>query len=256
MKKSKRLLAVLLVLVIVALGIISMPKIYRQIRFSTGNLTPAEKTVKEYADKMGISVSAYPQSLIELLDRNPETKEFVLEYPFREKVTPTLSQYDRTQGIPLFLQWDPQWGYEKYGSDMIAITGCGPTCLAMAGYYLTGKESFTPDQVAAFAERSGYYSRGHGSSWTLISEGGKKLGLDVTEIPLAEKRIMDNLEAGNPIICVVGPGDFTSTGHFIVLSGCRDGKIMVNDPNSRKNSQELWSYEQLAPQIKNLWVLR
>ena len=83
-----------------------------------------------------------------------------------------------------------------------------------------------------------------------------KLGLDVTEIPLVEKRIKDNLEVGNPIICAMGRGDFTATGHYIVLIGLEDGKFIVNDPNSVENSQKLWSYEQIQGQIRNLWVIR
>ena len=94
------------------------------------------------------------------------------------------------------------------------------------------------------------------TSWTLISEGGVKLGLDVTEIPLVEKRMKDNLEVGNPIICAMGAGDFTSSGHYIVLVGLEDGKFRVNDPNSPEKSSMLWSYEQIQGQIRNLWVIR
>ena len=90
----------------------------------------------------------------------------------------------------------------------------------------------------------------------MISEGGVKLGLDVTEIPLVKKRIMDNLEVGNPIICSMRAGDFTTTGHYIVRVGCEDGLIRVNDPNSYANSETLWSYEQIEGQIRNLWVIR
>ena len=110
--------------------------------------------------------------------------------------------------------------------------------------------------MMAFAEENGYYSKGNGSSWTLISEGGVKLGLDVTEIPLVKKRVMDNLEVGNPIICAMGPGDFTTTGHYIVLTGLKDGKITLNDPNSRENSGKIWTYEQIAGHVRHLWVIR
>ena len=141
--------------------------------------------------------------------------------------------------------------------DMIAITGCGPMCLSMAGYYVTGgDERFHPEKIAAFAEDGGYYSNGNGSAWTLISEGGVQLGLDVTEIPLVKKRVMANLEVDNPIICSMRAGDFTTTGHYIVLVGCEDGLIRVNDPNSYENSEKLWSYEQIEGQIRNLWVIR
>lgn len=196
-----------------------------------------------------------PRSLLELMERNPETEDFVKGYPTRVKVQPDLSGYDRGQGVPLFLQWDVQWGYEPYGSDMIAISGCGPTALAMAGFYLTGEEQFSPDQVAAFAEKNDYGSRKNGSKWTLISEGGPQLGLAVQELPLWESTIADELRTGHPVICVVGPGDFTTEGHFLVLTGYEDGMISLNDPNSHKNSERLWSYEELAPQIRNLWAV-
>lgn len=231
--------------------------LYRNLSFDWDRATEAERTVKTYADEMGIPYSRYPESLIELLDRNPETKDFVLNYPFHEKEDYDLSEIDRSRGVPLFLQWDARWGYEKYGSDMMAITGCGPTCVAMAGYYLTGDaETYDPAAVAAFSEKNGYYASGYGSSWTLISEGAVKLGLDVTEIPLVEKRIKDNLEVGNPIILAMGAGDFTTSGHYILLVGMKDGKFIVNDPNSPENSEKLWSYEQIQGQIRNLWVIR
>lgn len=261
MKNRRPGLILLLIVLTCALGALlfgdGLVALYRNLSFDWDRATEAERTVKAYADEMGISYSSYPDSLIELLDRNPETKDFVLNYPFRQEEDYDLSDTDRSRGVPLFLQWDERWGYEKYGSDMMAITGCGPTCVAMAGYYLTGDgETFDPAAVAAFSEKNGYYASGYGSSWTLISEGAVKLGLDVTEIPLVEKRIKDNLEVGNPIILAMGAGDFTTSGHYILLVGMEDGKFVVNDPNSPENSEKLWSYEQIHGQIRNLWVIR
>lgn len=261
MKKRTFLLsAVLFLLLGLLLGILledRLTGLYRDLTFRWSDASDAERIVKAYADEKGISYGAYPKSLIGLLERNPETEEFVLNYPFREEKDYSLSDFAGREEVPLLMQWDPRWGYEEYGSDMIAITGCGPTCLAMAGYYLTGDdETYDPAAVAAFAEKNGYYASGYGSSWTLISEGAVKLGLDVTEIPLVKKRMTDNLEVGNPIICAMGPGDFTASGHYIVLVGLEDGLFRVNDPNSRENSGKLWSYEQIQGQIRNLWVLR
>ncbi len=218
--------------------------------------TQAEKTVQAYAQKKGIAYEEYPKSLVDLLERNPETEQFVLEYPFRETMAIDLSEYDRSEGVPLFMQWDPRWGYIKYGSDVVGLTGCGPVCLAMAGYYVTGDPGFSPEKVVEFSQKHGYYKWGEGTSWSLISEGGVKLGLDVTEIPLDEGRIRQNLEVNNPIICAMGPGDFTTGGHYIVLCGYENGKIRVNDPNSHKNSERSWSYEEIKDQIRNLWVIR
>jgi len=259
-KQRKQIAALVLTglmgLFIGAFGAVRLLPYWEEMTFYWQDRTETELAVKAYAEEHDVLYATYPDSLVELLERNPETEEFVLNYPFREELPIDMSEYDLTQGVPLLMQWDPRWGYLKYGSDMVAITGCGPVCLSMAGYYVTGDEAFSPDKMVEFAAKNGYYSPGNGSSWTLISEGGVKLGLDVTEIPLVKKRITDNLEAGNPIICAMGEGDFTTSGHYIVLVGLDDGLIRVNDPNSYANSEKLWSYEELEGQIRNLWVIR
>lgn len=86
--------------------------------------------------------------------------------------------------------------------------------------------------------------------------GRKRAGFDVTEIPLDEERVIANLEVNNPIVAVMGPGDFTTTGHFIVLTGYENGKIKVNDPNNRENSEKLWEFDRIQSQIRDLWVFR
>lgn len=218
----------------------------------------ANPTVMAFAQENGLDYGVYPESLIELLERNPETEAFVLNYPLEyEKVHQIdLSEYDDSESVPLFMQWDQRWGYIPYGSNVAGLTACGPVCLSMAAYHLTGDKAYSPDKMIAFSIENGYCTDGSGTSWTLISEGAVKLGFDVTEIPLDKSRIIKNLEVGNPIICVMGPGDFTTTGHYIVLTGCADGMLRVNDPNSKANSARLWSYEEIQDQIRNLWVIR
>lgn len=257
LKENRKLwlsLTVALVLMIAALG--AKPAWYAvtDLTFYWKDRTETEIRVKSFADENDLHFAQYPESLIELLERNPETEDFVLQYPLRENQEPDLSGYDRKR-VPLFLQWDPMWGYERYGSDFLAVTGCGPTCLAMAGYYLTGSKNMNPRDIAVFAEDNGYYASGYGSSWTLISEGSTKLGLKAAELPLVKKKMTDALEAGRPVILAMGAGDFTTTGHYIVLIGLENGFFKVNDPNSRENSRKLWSYEQLEGQIRNIWEI-
>lgn len=229
-----------------------------QVTAATACETDGEGLARAYAQSRGLSVDAWPLSLMDLLDRNPETEEFVLSYPELHDAVQTvdMTEYEDCDTVPLFMQWDTRWGYIHYGDDVAGITGCGPVCLSMAAYYLTKDPAMSPDNIIRFALEEGYYVVGSGSSWTLISEGGEKLGLDVTEIPLDENRILANLRVGNPIICVVGPGDFTTSGHYIVIVGIEDGKLRINDPNSRSNSEKLWEYSQIEDQIRNLWVIR
>lgn len=174
----------------------------------------------------------------------------------RQTIEIDLSEYLGSETVPLFFQGDERWGYTIYGSDVMEVTGCGPTCLSMVLVHLLQDATYTPRYVADFAEENNYYAKGSGSKWALISEGGETLGLDVTELPLDENRMKKELEQGNPVICIMGPGHFTTAGHFIVLRGVEEGKFVVNDPNSIENSERLWSYEEISGQIKNLWACR
>ena len=214
--------------------------------------------IRDFARQNHLSITAWPDELIELLEKNPETKDFVLNYPLKKDLTPEidLSEYADSENVPLLFQWDERWGYNQYAGEMMGFSGCGPTCLSMVCIYLLNDTEYTPKCIADFAETNGYSVSGNGSAWTLISSGGKELGLDVTEIPLDENRIIRNLEVGNPIICVMGPGDFTSTGHYIVLTGYADGMVTVNDPNSNARSEQLWELTSIMGQIRNLWVCR
>ena len=256
--KNKKLwlgITAVLVLLIAVLGAKKTWYAVQDLTFSWTERTETEWKVKAFAEENGLFFAQYPKSLLDLLERNPETEEFVLQYPLRQEGEPDFSGFDRKAGVPLFLQWDARWGYEKYGSDYLAVTGCGPACLAMAGYYLTGSLNMNPRDIAAFAEENGYYAKGYGSSWTLISEGSTRLGLKATELPLVKKKMTDALEAGNPVILAMGAGDFTTTGHYILLTGVENGFFRVNDPNSVVNSNKLWSYEQIEGQIRNIWAI-
>ncbi len=259
MKTKKGLIAAFVVLALLLAGVLGakpLYNLYRDVSFGWVERSETEKKVKAFAEEKGISYGEYPQFIIDLLEHNPETEEFVLNYPFREeKPSVDLSAWAGSDTVPLFLQWDPMWGYSRYGGSILGVTGCGPTCLAMVGYYLTGDDNMSPDQVAKFAEKNGYYASGYGSSWTLISEGAGKLGLTARELPLVKKKMVDALEAGSPIIVALGPGSFTTQGHYIVLAGMENGLFRVNDPNSCLRSDMLWSYEELEGQIRNLWAI-
>jgi hypothetical protein len=180
----------------------------------------------------------------------------VLDYPEKGNLHETIDISDEvTMGtIPLFLQWDERWGYELYGNDFLAVTGCGPTCLSMVYCGLTQDTDWNPYQMAQEAEREGYYVSGSGSAWEMMTGLASELGLTAKNVIFDEDHIKEELNAGRPIICAMGPGDFTTTGHFIVLTGVNsDGSIAVNDPNSRENSRTDWDIQTIMSQTRNLW---
>ena len=195
-----------------------------------------------------------PQVLLDALENNPEMKDFVRGYASQHQNPPAETLSESLDTVPLLLQWDERWGYQEYGSSMIALSGCAPTCVAMVAAYLTGDPSITPYSVAQYAEQQGYYVPGKGTSWELLHTGTQALGVTAAELPLSERRINDALDAGNPVICSMLPGDFTTEGHFIVLYGREAGGYLVRDPNSIERSEKVWYYETLSGQIGNLWA--
>lgn len=196
----------------------------------------------------------YPATLVELVVKNEETLQFVLDYPELYNTPPASTIGNITEGeIPMLLQWDHRWGYTTYGNDFLAVTGCGPTCISMVAAGLSGDSTITPHRVAQYAEANGYYVDGSGSDWSLMTSGCQQFGLSSEQLPLTESGIKQALDSGYPIICSMFPGDFTTTGHFIVLVGTDNGQIRLHDPNSIQRSTQLWDYAVLESQIANLW---
>ena len=200
------------------------------------------------------NADAYPQKLLAALCNNPEMIDYVKGYLNADgSGSGWLTTDEMSQRFPLLLQWDKRWGYIPYGDNVIGLSGCAPTCLSMVIVGLTGNKDATPDAIAQYATDNGYYVDGVGTAWSLMTAVGS-YGVIGQETTLSEDNIYNELENGHPIICSMRPGDFTSVGHFIVLTGMEDGKIRVNDPNSLTRSRQLWDYDTLSYQISNLWV--
>lgn len=204
------------------------------------------------------SADAYEEELAELLKLNEEAADYVKCYPERETYKSQaidLGQELLSGEVPLLMQWDKRWGYDFYGDEMIGLAGCGPLCLDMAYLYFTKDSSMTPREMAAFVQANGYRQEGVGTKWTLWTEGVEKLGLSGGELPLDQGAMERVLDAGGLVVCSMGPGDFTSTGHFILIRGYDENGFYVNDPNRKSNSERQWDFDALSSQIRNLWSL-
>lgn len=199
----------------------------------------------------------YPDKLLEALANNPEMTDFVMGYEMNAgRVDGTLTQDELEQDFPLFLQWDPRWGYGDYGDGSnIGLAGCGPTCLSMALFYLTRDESLTPDRMAEYSMNNGYYISGTGTAWALLQDVPATYGISVSQPKAEESMMKAALDSGSVIVCSMGPGDFTAAGHFVVIYGYDKTGFLVNDPNCVARSRQSWDFQELKGQIKNIWVM-
>ncbi len=161
-------------------------------------------------------------------------------------------------GIPLYLQYQAPWGSQAYGHGTIATSGCGPTCLAMVISYLTDS-SVLPSDVVNWAGNR-YYVAGAGSSWAIYPAAAQHWGLQCTRISKTSAAVAEELSEGHPVILSMGPGTFTRSGHFIVLSGItEDGRVYVNDPNDSDSKQfynKTFSLPEVLSESKAAWAFQ
>ena len=199
----------------------------------------------------------YPKQLKDLALKNEEALEFVYDYPAEhvKEHTIDLTEEASMDSVPLFVQWDKRWGYEKYSGNFFAASGCGPTTLSMVVVYLTHNREASPIAVAKYSKEAGYSVDGSGSSWTLISEGCMHYGVKAKAVALDESRMKAELDEGHPIVVNVGPGDFTDTGHFMVITGYDDEGFSINDPNSIEKSGKRWLFKNISSQIRAVWSM-
>jgi hypothetical protein len=220
--------------------------------------TPMDE-LEAFIAEHGLSMEDYPEKIIELLERNPEAREYALNYPleYGKDHEIDISGYADYEGVPLFIQWDKQWGYKDYIGSVGGLSACGPTCLSMIAYYFTRDPDMTPAYMMEFAEKNGYGIKGAGTQWSLFSQGGEKLGLDMKELTGEEIRSADKigriLDSGRIIVVNVKPGIFTTVGHYLLLVGYEDGKFRINDPNSPANSAKLWDFDEFDQDVKMMW---
>ena len=231
----------------------------------TTKITQQEKEEKETVEteaqrlervKREAKENGYPEGVIDLLGKNKETIDFVEDYGEKkdDPSADTIGDDLEAGEIPQLIQWDERWGYAPYGTSIVAVSGCGPTCLSMVAAGLNEDPSITPAKVAAYGTENSYVDENNDTYWKFMSEAGANWNLSCYEGLLSEEQVSAELTAGHPIICSVGPGDFTKIGHFIVLTGYESGNVTVNDPFSQKNSDKTWVYAEIADQIKAMWI--
>ena len=155
--------------------------------------------------------------------------------------------------VPSLYQQDPAWAQASYAGGDFSETGCGPTCIAMVYVALTGRDDKNPADMGALSEQLGCASS-EGTAWLFMTEGAAQLGLSSSEIPADEASVRQAILSGSPVVCSMGPGDFTTTGHFIVLTGIdKQGRLVIRDPNSPERTARTWAFDVVLGQCRALW---
>lgn len=211
----------------------------------------AEKAINDYAQAHGYSRSDYPDELVELLESNDETTDFVLNYPDRvtdgmsEKID--LMQYTNCQQPPLLMQWDSRWGYMSYNDSVLGLKGSAPTCLSMTAIYKLQDVSMSPVYMADMSVQNGWESNPE----KLLTEGARNIGLKVAQLPVSEGKLNSSIGSGSTVICMTD-GKLLSTA-VVIYAMDENGSYKINDPMSREKSDKTYTYSEINKHIRKMW---
>ena len=167
-----------------------------------------------------------------------------------------------------YLQTDPRWGSLDYSAPgektTIAASGCGPTAMAMV-LATWADPSVTPKTECAWALAHGYKAPRQGTYYGYFEEAGRRYGLKTYRLNYSNiygndrsayhAQARDALDRGELVIACMGPGNWTSSGHYVLVYGIEGDTIYINDPASTKAARTKGSYSLFKQQVKYYWVI-
>ena len=166
-----------------------------------------------------------------------------------------------------YMQTDSRWRYKDYStkgeSTTIGASGCGPTCAAMLIETLTGKK-FTPVDACAWSLQRGYKALKSGTYYSYFVPQFKAFGIKCEQLNYTNiygnsttsvhDKAFKMLKEGYYLIACMGKGNWTSSGHYIVV-WWEDGKVRINDPASTKSNRLNGDLTTFKSQVKYYWAI-
>lgn len=168
-----------------------------------------------------------------------------------------------------YLQTDPKWKSKPYAvkgeSSTIGGSGCGPTAMAMV-LATWADPKVTPATECAWAQAHGYKSKGGGTFHSYFSAAAARYGLVSRQLNGASiygkigstyhdiaKAAIDQ---GDLVIACMGPGTWTSGGHFVLVWNIVGNVISINDPASTRLERTRGNYAVFKSQVKYYHVIK
>ena len=217
------------------------------------NLLQEEASQDPDAEKIYQQKEVLPDKLLKLAACEKEARPFVLGF-LEDNPSLALKSQDFSveSPLPYYAQWDRRWGYRAFSGGIMATHGCGPSSIAMV---LEGLGiQVDPGDIASYIEKNGYLQDGY-TSWKVIDGLVQDYSVQVTSIPVDQ--IPDQVNQGAYVVASLRRGNFTSTSHMVAIAGLDDqGRLIINDPNSVRNSKLHWQLPRIQSQIKNAWAIR
>ena len=166
-----------------------------------------------------------------------------------------------------YKQYDARWASRPYQvkgeTATIKGSGCGPTCAAMVIASLRDK-SVTPAETCAWSVEHGYKAKGHGTYYSYFRPQMAQYGIECRQLlgsgiyhqpghPI-HGQVREYLRQGKWVIALMGPGRWTTGGHFVLVWDW-DDKVRINDPASAKTARANGDPDTFQNEVKNYWLV-
>lgn len=149
----------------------------------------------------------------------------------------------------------------------IGQAGCGPTSAAMLIQTLRPDTHVTPITTAEWSKAHGYKIKNQGTSYAYFTPQFKQYGITCSQ--LNSNNVYHNkkasvhavakkaLKEGYFLIAVMGPGNWTSGGHYIVAYKI-DSKnnVYINDPASKASNRTKSTWSKFSNEVKYYWKIK
>lgn len=167
-----------------------------------------------------------------------------------------------------YLQTDPRWKDRDYSAKgertTIGASGCGPTAMAMV-LATWADPAVTPATECAWALAHGYKAPNQGTYYGYFAKAAARYGLRCTMrngVSLYgnagsgyHEKAKAALEAGGLVIACMGPGNWTRSGHYVLVWRIDGDTIHINDPASTLPRRTEGSYALFRRQVKYYWTI-
>lgn len=266
--RPRVLLLAIIVIVVIVVMIVGVTSCIRRNNESTHQTIEETKPMNEQDQRVALGVSASMTSrftealdegealvtiaqnadqyeddrMLELALSEPSSRGFVAAYPSSDKSSYPYDDEVSRGKIPSLFDWDDRWGAVTYGDGPLAVTGSGPTTLAMAYMGLTGKTDYTPTQIAQQANKSNYATGDSGSKGELFSKLATSIGLITEEVTPSTDTLSYSLSDSTCIAAEFKEGTLTNHTHWaLVVAYNSDDTVTVYDPTSTEVTERPWA---------------
>lgn len=207
----------------------------------------------------------YPEEILDVFYRRGEKYlQFVYDYPQHDGDYATMSFTEEELNcaeVPALYMEDPRWAYED--GCRVRFCGCAAVSLTMANLWLKHDSSADPVMIMRYADQMGYIGTWGGIKDVNTADVCEAMGLNVSVMNFTEdmkkishadpETIKSMLDKGH--VLMAGMSGETFGVHAVIIRGVEDGKVRINDPASRKNTETLWDFDRFESEMMFLYEI-